>query len=103
MPHDKDVSPTPLNRQPKYMSGEYAKMFDLAVHDSNRTFANNPYKPNTCRCGDQVCFSLTKGALPCRPDDNSMLVWNATGNIMSIPINEDNEHPGDKIKNQKKN
>lgn len=83
------MSLRPLNRDPKYMSGDYKKMFKIASHDSNKHFAANPYKPGTCECGDQVCFSLTKGALPCKPDKTQMLVWNAAGEVVQVPVHHD--------------
>lgn len=87
------MSLRPLNRDPKYMNGEYKKMFKIPSHQSNKQFAANPYKPKTCECGDQVCFSLTKGALPCKPDKTKMLVWNATGQVIQVPVHQDYPEP----------
>lgn len=73
-----------LNRDPKYMSGDYAKMFIIEPIESNKHFVRNPYKPGNC--DDIVCFSLTNGALPCRPDKTKMLIFNSEGNLTSVPV-----------------
>ena len=80
------MSLKPLNREKKYMTGDYAKQFDIESHSSNKRFVSNPYKPGHCECNDQVCFSLTKGALPCRPDKTTMLVYNAEGKVVKVPV-----------------
>jgi hypothetical protein len=71
------------------MTGEYAKMFEIEQTSSNKNFTQNSYKPGNCRCGDMVCFSLTDGALPCRPDQNKMLLFNTEGKLVSVPISHD--------------
>lgn len=68
------------------MTGEYAKMFNIEEIESNKHFVRNPYKSGTCKCGDMVCFSLTNGALPCRPDKTKMLVYSTEGTITSVPV-----------------
>lgn len=68
------------------MTGEYAKMFDIQEHESNKHFVRNPYKSGTCQCSDMVCFSLTNGSLPCRPDKTKMLVYSAEGTVTSVPV-----------------
>jgi hypothetical protein len=80
------MSLRPLNRDPKYMSGDYANMFDIPVHQSNQGFATRPYVPASCRPGDSVCFSLTNGSIACRPDQDSLLIWRATGDLTSLSI-----------------
>jgi len=87
------MSLRPLNRDPKNMTGDYKKMFKIASHDSNKQFVSNPYKPGKCECSDQVCFSLTKGAIACKPDKTQMLVWNAQGEITQVPVRLDSDHP----------
>lgn len=55
-----------LNRDPKYATGEYSKMFDIDILPSNADFVRNPYKPGDCSGTGLVCFSLTKGAKKCK-------------------------------------
>lgn len=76
-----------LNRDPKYMSGKYAKMFDIEPIASNKNFALNQYKPGKCECSNMVCFSLVNGAMACRPDNTKMLAYNADGVLVSKPLN----------------
>ncbi len=75
----------PLNRDPKYMTGDYLKMFDIESIPSNKHFVSNPYKPGSCKCNDNVCFSLSHGAVACRPDATKTLVYNAEGRMVEIP------------------
>jgi hypothetical protein len=75
-----------LNRDPKYATGEYTKMFEIDEHQSNQHFVKNPYQPGKCQCGDMVCFSLTNGALACRPDKTKMLVYSSEGKLVSAPL-----------------
>jgi hypothetical protein len=70
----------------KNMSGEYSKMFNLEEHESNKHFVRNAYQPGKCQCGDMVCFSLTNGALPCRPDTTKMLIYSAEGVVTAVPV-----------------
>lgn len=87
------MSLRPLNKDPRYMSGEYKKMFDIDSHQSNDEFSKNPYVPGKCKCLDTVCFSLTKGAIPCLPNKTKMLVWNAEGVVTTVPLNFDSTRP----------
>ena len=73
------------------MTGQYATMFEVASHSSNKHFVLNPYKPGTCQSRDTVAFSLTNGTLPCHPDPTKMLVYNAEGGIVSIPVTHGDE------------
>jgi hypothetical protein len=68
------------------MAGEYANMFVLQEHQSNKQFVRNAYQPGKCQCGDMVCFSLVNGALPCKPDKTKMLVYSAEGAITEVPV-----------------
>ena len=87
------MSLRPLNHDPKYMSGDYAKMFQIESIPSNRAFVQNAYKPGTCQCNDNVCFSLTKGAMPCRPDKTKMLWIGADGTVQTIPVGHHGPQP----------
>lgn len=71
----------PLNRDPEYMTGDYASMFNLDVHAGNKKFAENPYKSGSCKPTDRVCFSLTDGALPCAPDQTKIVSYGADGKL----------------------
>ncbi len=75
-----------LNQETRFMTGEYAKMFDLDVHQSNKHFVKNPYRPGTCKCNDMVCFSLTNGSLSCRPDKARMLIYSTEGGLTAVPV-----------------
>lgn len=79
-------------RDPKLMTGDYAKMFDLEQHPANVHFVRNGYQTGKCQCGDMVCFSLTNGALACRPDKARMLVFNTEGDMVSVPIKHQGSH-----------
>ena len=79
------MSLRPLNRDPKYMSGEYANMFDIPVHQSNKGFAQNPYSQMRCGASKAVCFSLVNGAMPCQTDDKNIIVWRAMGDLSVLP------------------
>lgn len=81
------MSLRPLNRDPKYMSGEYKEMFKIPSHDSNKRFVSNPYNPSNG--SDKTCFSLTEGARPCKPDNTKILVWNAVGDVIRVPARLD--------------
>ena len=76
----------PLNRNPKYMIGEYSKMFDIEQISSNKQFVSNPYKPDNCKCNDNVCFSLSRGAAACRPDNAKTLLYSAEGKMLNITL-----------------
>jgi len=78
------MSLRPLNRDPKYMSGPYASMFNIPVHQGNAGFAQNPYKGSSCHPSDITCFSLVNGVVPCYNDNRSQMVWRATGDITKI-------------------
>ena len=80
------MSLRPLNRDPRYMSGDYASMFNIPVHQSNANFASNPYKPGTCQPEDIVNFSLTQGGLPCNPDRSNVTVWRTTGELSKLSV-----------------
>lgn len=75
-----------FNRDPKYMSGEYTKMFEIESLSSNSNFVKNQYKPGTCQSSGMSCFSLIDGALPCQANNTKMLVYNAEGELMSVPV-----------------
>lgn len=78
-----------FNRDPKYMTGAYAKMFEIEPIASNAQFVQNPYKPNTCRCGDTVSFSLTEGARKCQRDQTKMAIFNTEGQLVTVPVSHD--------------
>jgi len=81
------MSLRPLNREPQYMSGDYAKMFNIPVHQSNQGFAMNPYRPGTSRPEQCVCFSLINGNVPCgQYDPNNINVWRTTGELAKLPL-----------------
>lgn len=79
------MSLRPLNRNPKYMSGRYIRMFDIPVHQSNKGFAQNPYNHLKCDQGSVTCFSLMKGALPCNNDLNQISIWRSLGDLKTLP------------------
>ena len=74
-------------REPKNITGEYANMFKIDELASNQHFVKNPYKPGQCQTSDMICFSLTNGALACQPDQTKMLVYNAEGKLVAVPVN----------------
>lgn len=68
------------------MTGDYAKMFEIEPISSNSNFVKNQYKPGTCQSTGIGCFSLIDGALPCRTDNTKMMVYNAEGKLVSMPV-----------------
>lgn len=80
------MSLRPLNRDPKYMSGPYAGMFDIPIHQGNARFTSSPYRPGVCRPEDIACFSLTRGNEPCTHDPANLLVWRSTGELAKLPM-----------------
>ena len=82
------MSLAPLNRDPKYMSGEYANMFNIPVHPGNNAFASNPYRPATCFPGESVCFSLKGGMLPCKQDPDTLVIWRPTGDLTELQLRQ---------------
>lgn len=81
-----------FNRDPKYMTGEYAKMFNIEPIPSNKEFATNPYN-QACGCGDTICFSLTNGALRCNPNRTQMMVYSPEGKLVTVPVSHDGPVP----------
>lgn len=68
------------------MSGNYASMFDIPVHQSNMGFASNQYRAGACQPEDIVNFSLTNGELPCNNDRSKLTIWRTTGELSQLPV-----------------
>ena len=75
------MSLRPLNRDPKNMSGEYSKMFDLVVHKGNKGFALNSYNPQDNNPASIPCFSLIHGAAKGTVEMEKLVVWRAGGDL----------------------
>jgi hypothetical protein len=78
------MSLRPLNRDPKNMSGEYSKMFELQVHAGNKEFSLNPYNPKDNSPASIPCFSLVHGAGKGKADMEKVIVWRASGDLTSL-------------------
>lgn len=87
-----------FNRDPKYMTGEYTKMFDIEPIPSNKQFATNPYT-QAYKCFDTVCFSLTNGALRSDVDRTQMLVYTPEGKLIKVPAKHSGPVSSKNVKN----
>ena len=75
-----------LNQYERFSKGDYVKQFKLSPNTQNQDFITNSYTPNRCDVSDLVCFSLTKGAMPCKPDQTLMLGYNVAGELVTTKI-----------------
>jgi len=61
--------------------GLYKKQFNIEKNEANATFLQNKYVPGKCASSNFVCFSLTDGAIQCKPENSINIGYNAEGNM----------------------